>query len=246
MSALPLRHKPVVVGVDGSRAAVNAVRWAAAEALAREVCLRLVHAVASPAPDDAVLDRAKIAALASHDSLEVEVVSTVGEPGPVLVRESRDASMICVGSRPVASADAPTIGPTARALAAGADCPVAVIRTGRDGLPQTAGAIAVVLSDDDDTDATVHLAMHEGRLRHATVRQIDRRTDSWVRRYPDVHVELVAAGTGRQYARNDLAPNGIGLAVVGRRDAAELAEVGRNNSHPILGYPDCSLLLVRS
>ena len=37
--------KPIVVGVDGSRAALNAVKWAVAEAVYRDVPLRLVHAV---------------------------------------------------------------------------------------------------------------------------------------------------------------------------------------------------------
>ncbi|MGP4056063.1 universal stress protein [Mycobacterium sp. 4D054] len=244
----PLAHAPVVVGVDGSRAAINAVQWAAAEALALGVCLRLVHVVATPAPDDDVLARAleRAEAAAGRSGLQVETASEPGTPGEILLRESRHASMICVGSRPVEDSESESVGPTARALAEAAGCPVAIIRTGRDGSPRTDGVISVVLSDDDDSDAAVGLAMHEGRLRHATVRQIDRRTGSWVRRYPDVHVELVAAGTGRQYTRNELSGNGVGLAVVGRRDAQELAGVGRRNCHPIPGYPDCSLLLVRS
>ena len=151
--------------------------------------------------------------------------------------------MVCIGSRP---AQGPPIGCIAKVLAEGAGCPVAIIRTRADGAPQTDGVVSVVLSDDDDTDAVLHLAMHEGRLRHATVRQIDQRTDSWVRRYPDVHVELVAAGTGRQYHRNDARDTGVGLAVVGRRDAADLVALTVPGCHPILGYPDCSVLLVRS
>lgn len=243
MSASPLDHAPVVVGVDGSRAAINAVQWAVSEALALSVCLRLVH-VAAAASDDGVLERA--AAEAQRSGLEVQTTSEIGVPGEVLLRESRHASMICVGSGPVEDTDAESVGPTVRALAEGAGCPVAIIRTERDGSPRTDGVISVVLSDDDDSDAAVHLAMHEGRLRHATVRQIDRRAGSWVRRYPDVPVELVAAGTGRQYTRNEPSGNGVGLAVVGARDARELAGMGRRNCHPILGYPDCSVLLVRS
>lgn len=246
MAQSPLAHAPVVVGVDGSRASINAVRWAAVEAHARNVDLRLVHAVAAPAAEDEVLSLAKVAAGAGRSSLRVQTASTVGLPGPVLLAESGHASMICVGARPVENTGARAVGTTARMLVEEAGCPVAVIRTGRDGLPQTCGVISVVLSDDDDTDAKLHLAMHEGRLRHATVRQIDRRTDSWVRRYPDVHVELVAVGTGRQYSRKGPAGNETGLAVVGCRDARELAHGGRGNCHPILGYPDCSMLVTPS
>ncbi|ABM12215.1 MULTISPECIES: universal stress protein [Mycolicibacterium] len=236
---------PIVVGVDGSQAALNAVRWAAAEALALDASLRLVHAVAAAVPtgSDVVLDHAEKAAKAIRTSLRVEAAATVGAPGAVLLRESARAAMVCIGSRP---AQGPPIGCIAKVLAEGAGCPVAIIRTRADGAPQTDGVVSVVLSDDDDTDAVLHLAMHEGRLRHATVRQIDQRTDSWVRRYPDVHVELVAAGTGRQYHRNDARDTGVGLAVVGRRDAAELVALTVPGCHPILGYPDCSVLLVRS
>ena len=38
---------PVVVGVDGSRSALNAVTWAVAEAVDRDVSLRIVHALAA-------------------------------------------------------------------------------------------------------------------------------------------------------------------------------------------------------
>jgi len=36
---------PVVVGVDGSRAATNAARWAVDEAISRNVPLRIVHVI---------------------------------------------------------------------------------------------------------------------------------------------------------------------------------------------------------
>jgi hypothetical protein len=85
--------------------------------------------------------------------------------------------------------------------------------------------------------------MEEGRLRKATVRQIDRRLSGWARRYPDVHVELVAAGAGVKLTENH--SNAIDLAVVGQADANEIAGLRALNCHPIPGYPDCSVLLVR-
>lgn len=36
---------PVVVGVDGSDAAINAAKWAIDEAMSRDVPLRIVHVI---------------------------------------------------------------------------------------------------------------------------------------------------------------------------------------------------------
>ena len=62
--------------------------------------------------------------------------------------------------------------------------------------------IAVVLNDEPDDDEVVYLAMEEARRRRATVRQIDRRLDSSVRRYPDVPVQMIAAGSGVEGSEN--------------------------------------------
>ena len=245
---------PVVVGVDGSRSALNAVTWAVAEAVDRDVLLRIVHALgAEPAPrpgeNDAVshvLARAEDAAHQADDSVSTEVVTSLGRPGDVLVCESRRASLICVGSHPRPCDESALFSPTVARLAQRAACPVAIIRSRRDGTPQTDGAITVVLSDEPANDDLVRVAMHEGRLRGATVRQIDQRTDSWVRRYPDVHVEIVTDTAGlRSHPDTTESDPRIGLAVVGPADTEALGSLTIPNSHPIHGFPDCSVLVVR-
>ena len=249
MSSAADQANVIVVGVDGSHAALNAVRWAAAEAADRDVPLRIVHAVSSgeePSRSDTVLLDAEAAATEALESVRPVLAKAPGEPGDVLAGESDEATMVCIGSRPRQCSAGPLFGPTASALAERARCPVAIIRSRGDGTSDTDGVVSVVLSDEADNDEVVHLAMHEGRLRGATVRQIDQRTDSWVRRYPDVPVETVAAGAGRQY-RDCIRPGaGVGLAVVGRSDADRITSLRVPNCHPILGYPDCSVLLVRS
>jgi len=135
------------------------------------------------------------------------------------------------------------LGSTEAALAMGAHCPVAIIRTSPDGTTAEPGVIAVVLNDEPDNDEVVHFAMEEGRRRNAIVRQVDRRLNSWIRRYPDVPVQVVAAGTGpRAYENHSRA---IELAVVGVAEADQIGDVVTPNCHPTLGYPDCSVLLVR-
>ncbi len=243
----------MVVGVDNSRWALNAVRWAVAEAVHHDATLRLVHAVPAAHGNsddrisrcDSALFDAEDAAKQTRKTVRVEVAQVVGSPDAVLTQESRRAALVCIGARPPRCSAGRLIGVTASHLAAHAECPVAIIRSGDDGAARTDGVVSVVLSDDADNDDVVHLAMHEGRLRKATVRQIDRRRDSWIRRYPDVHVEMVAAGTGGRCRHDEPRGAQVGLAVVGSSDAGKIAALSVPNCHPILGYPDCSVLLVR-
>jgi nucleotide-binding universal stress UspA family protein len=231
----------VVVGVDGSPAARAAVSWAVAEARDRGVPLRLVTVIADDrASGDRARDALRLARAAVEDQspmVAFEEVIRHGEVARELLVESRSAALICVGARHRMGAP---LGVIAATLAERAQCAVAVICA--DDVDHD-GVIAVVLDDEPDNDAVVLQAMKEGRLRHATVRQIDRRLTSWVRRFPDVHVETVAAGTGLGFGE----PHRRGLpqlAVLGRKDAMRVASVVTPNCHPIIGYPDCSLLFV--
>ena len=252
-----LHSKSVVVGIDGSQAAVNAAKWAIDEAISRRLPLRLVHVVgrnrsqsASAQPSDWELEagetalyQAEVAVQGAGTPVEVEAVLLSGDPEQVLINESADAALVCVGTDQRRWAADKLLGETEAALAMRAHCPVAIIRTNPDGTAAHPGVIAVVLNDESDNDEVVHQAMEEGRRRHATVRQIDRRVNSWVRRYPDVPVQVVAAGTGRRTSESR--SSAIELAVVGRTDADQIAELATPNSHPILGYPSCSVLIVR-
>lgn len=249
--------KSVIVGIDGSLAAVNAAKWAVAEATSRGLPLRLVYVIPvgepppasagamQPEPESAetALLRAQYVVHAVRKSVDVETVPLRGDPDCVLIDESRDAAMICVGSKPFG--DEP-LGPVAAALAQRAHCPAAIIRSDTTDIyaPHIDGGLIVVgLNDEPDNEAVVHMAMEEGRLRGATVRQIDARVDSWVRRYPDVHVQIVAPGIGPRYLENH--DSKIQLAVVGSTDAEEIIRLVNPDIHPILGYPDWSMLVVR-
>ncbi len=252
-----LDAKSVVVGVNGSQAAVNAAKWTIDEALSRQLPLRLVYVIprrdaqtgSEPISEweferaEMALSQAECAIQEARKPIEVETAVLSGDPGQVLVNESQDAALICVGTSRRGWASDGLLGPTATALVADARCPVAIIRTNPDGSPTELGVIAVVLNDEPDNDEVVHQAMEQGRRRHATVRQIDRRLTSWVRRYPDVHVQTVAAGTGVKTGERQ--SSAIDLAVVGSADALEIAGLATPNCHPIVGYPDCSVLVVR-
>jgi nucleotide-binding universal stress UspA family protein len=238
----------VVVGVDGSPQARAAVSWAVAEARDGDRPMRLVAVVDDQTrihSQGQAQDALRLASAAIENQpvpVPFEGVVRFGSAPSVLLEESRLAAIICVGS---AVRKCAPLGVTATTLAERAHCPVAVIRnTDAFTVRRGGGVVAVVLDDEPDNDAVVHQAMREGRLRHATVRQIDRRLHSWVRRFPDVHVDIVGAGTGpgtRDSHDRELPQ----LAVLGRHDAASVAGIVTPNCHPIVGYPDCSVLFVR-
>ncbi|TVT14352.1 universal stress protein, partial [Amycolatopsis rhizosphaerae] len=48
MTTVPPGEEPVVVGVDGSDSALDAVRWGAAESVRRRLPLRLLHVCSVP------------------------------------------------------------------------------------------------------------------------------------------------------------------------------------------------------
>jgi nucleotide-binding universal stress UspA family protein len=250
--------KSVVVGIDGSKASINAAQWAVDEAMSRQIPLRLVHVVgrgeAQSASEDisdwefesgeTALGQAEGAVHGVGKPVEVETVLLSGDPEQVLINESQDAALVCVGTDRRGWAADKLLGTTEAALAMHAHCPVAIIRTNPDGTAAEPGVITVVLNDEPDNDEVVHQAMEEGRRRNAIVRQVDRRLNSWVRRYPDVHVKIVAAGTGTNSSENH--SSATELAVVGEADADEISRLNALNCHPILGYPDCSVLLIRN
>ena len=234
---------PIVVGVDASAASRAAAAWAVTEAYDRRATLRLVSVIEHErqrCQAEYALRLARAAVENEALSVSVEEVITTGPTSVALLEEASAAAMICLGTAHRIGAP---LGAVTTTLAARAECAVAIIRGDGYGAARDGGVIAVVLDDESDNDAIVRQAMKEGRLRNATVRQIDRRVNSWVRRFPDVPVELVAAGTGRgslPHLRELPA-----LAVLRQAEADQLAGCVTPNCHPIRGYPDCSLLFVR-
>jgi nucleotide-binding universal stress UspA family protein len=255
--AMTQQGRPVVVGIDGSQAALDAATWAVTEAVSLGVPLRLVHVSdakhASRLPIDAgdceaghaesVVYRAEMTIHDIGTRVQVETAIVCGRPDCVLIDESRRAALVCVGTEGKGPCAPMPLGSTAAALAKHAHCPVAIVRSG--GAPQTdTGWIAAVQNGEPDNDAVVHRAMEEGRLRRAPVLLIDTRLDSWIRRYPDVHVRTVAARRGGM-RHDERLSDSIQLAVVGSADAEHVAQLVWPDYHPVLGDANHSVLLVR-
>lgn len=260
--------KPVIVGIDGSQAAIRAAQWVIDEAISRCVPLRLIAVTKSthPSADDyyrdvhfaeASLRAAQAGVEATGRPVKIETEILEGPPGVILVEESRDADMICVGSVGIGRYARALLGSTAAELAEKAHCPVAVIRTQQDQPPPDINWIVVVMNDEPDHDVVVEQAMAEAKLRRAPVLALgqehlgeaprdglDREVQKWRRRYPDVHVYPV---TGRADVAHFLKANDerVQLAVVGGSDAGQLAEIVGPHGHPVFRHPESSVLIVR-
>ena len=173
----------IVVGIDGSRSAVQAALWAIDEAVDRDVPLQLVHAVDARERDHddetevAVAERAinnvitEIESTGKPVKIEADIVHS--HPAAALLEASQSAAMICVGSTGVKHATQGRTGSTAAALAAAAHCPVAVAPTST--APRQAGLILAAVDESPASSAVLELAVQEARLRGAPLRAITMR-----------------------------------------------------------------------
>ena len=140
-------QRAVVAGVDGSECGLQAVRWAAAEALRRQLPLRLVAAHAWPSGGlvgdpglgvdyrvvlrDVVLGHLATAAADARQvapELDIEQVEVTGYPVPVLLGESAHAEIVVLGDRGLGGFTGLLIGSVAVEVTAHASCPVIVVR----------------------------------------------------------------------------------------------------------------------
>ena len=198
--ATPFVPPTVVVGVDGSPAAMRAAVWAVDEAISRDIALRLVG-IAEPSDtgvDTAALaDQAVRAAVAAvrADGREVTLETAVvaGAPTLTLLEASRTAAMVCVGAVGLRHLEHHRIGSTATALVSSAHCPVAVVRCSERSADGISGWVVVELDETPDSAAVLQFGVAEARLRGAPLRVLG----SWQSRYTDVHDSRAVADGNR-------------------------------------------------
>jgi nucleotide-binding universal stress UspA family protein len=266
----------VVVGIDGSQAAIQAAEWAVDEAVSREIPLRLVEVIpeqVEPAPlasvgnvrmeleyGETALRIATAAVEATGKPVKVETAILQGNPAATLIAESRDAEMICVGSVGIGRFARALLGSTAAELAEAAHCPVAIVRTRQSQPKPDSALIVVAINDSPDNDDVVEHAMAEAKLRHAPVLALGvLRKDSG--NMPSAELNQRVQFWGRRHpgvkiyagaTRADIADflavmdRTIQLAVISSTDADQVARLIGPHRHPILGHAECSVLIVRS
>jgi nucleotide-binding universal stress UspA family protein len=263
----PPDDQPVIAGIDGSAAALHAAEWAADEALARGVPLRLVY-VTKPrhtSTDDynedvhhgrTALQQAAVTVESRYPKLSVSTSIVGGPAGAALLALSAQAEMVCVGSVGIGRYARSILGSTASELAEKSSCPVAVIRPADDTKGHGVNWIVVAVNDDPDHTAVVDCAMHEAALRDAPVLALGDRASATAphgldddvkelrRRYPGVHVYPIAE---RADVRHFLKKHRerVQLAVIGSTESSDLADIIGHREHPMYRHANASALVVR-
>ncbi|MFJ9863859.1 universal stress protein [Streptomyces sp. NPDC101165] len=156
---------PVVVGVDGSEASLEAVDWAADEAVRHGVPLHILHAASgNHEPSDVITaasERARKIAPTVRLSSEVSHENAAS----ALIDKGRNALALVLGSRGFGDLDDMLLGSVSLAVAARSDCPVVVIRgevAHRDG---RFGTIVVGVEDEESSGTALEFAFREAHAR---------------------------------------------------------------------------------
>jgi nucleotide-binding universal stress UspA family protein len=138
----------IVVGVDGSRSSLDALRWAIDQADSTGATLRAVTAWSYPehgtpfgivpelplsedplAETRKRLDEAVKSALEGLENVAVGTEVVHGDAAPVLVDASRDAALLVVGSRGLGAIAGTFLGSVSEHCVRHASCPVVVMRS---------------------------------------------------------------------------------------------------------------------
>ena len=137
MTSVPV----IVVGVDGSPSSQRAVRWASQQAKLTGATLRAVSSwrwpnyitIVPPGVDLAsdtrrTLDEVLEVALAGSEDLSVTRHVIEGPPGPALLTQAQDASLLVVGAQGRAAFPGMLLGSVAEYCVRHGSCPVVVVR----------------------------------------------------------------------------------------------------------------------
>jgi nucleotide-binding universal stress UspA family protein len=284
---------PVVVGVDGSPRSLDAVAEAVRFAARHRRSVRVVHAFIWPllhvplGPSPAgppegglqhdaerILAEAINRASATDAAVPVSGSIETGAAAPVLIRESRRASVVALGDRGLGGFTGLLIGSIAVQLAAHSACPLLVVRgtvrpdgpvmVGVDGSGDSVQAVGFAWAEAAARDTDL-LAVHAwaapvstapgdilprvhdiGAVEDEESRLLSEALAGWSERYPEVTVRrLVTRG---RPARILVEHSGEAqLVVVGARGRGGLAGLLLGSvSQALLHHSRCPVAVVRS
>jgi nucleotide-binding universal stress UspA family protein len=254
--------KPVVVGIDGSKAAVRAAIWGVTEALRHDVALKLLCVIdrdraltpsvvrAQHLVADAALHDAYAAVEAVQQPVKVELDTVCGDPGTVLIEESRSAALLCVGA-PKANPHGP-FDSLATTMAAHAHCTVAVVPATEAPAVQRNSQVVTVLEPLDVDYDVLQLAMEESELRGLSLHivmstpataAVDELLISWTQRYPHIDLHLEHADQLLSYVTDR--ETSVKSVVLGAGHDSEISTLVGFLRSKTAAYADFSVIAVR-
>lgn len=139
------------MGVDGSESSRAALRWAIEQArltggsvdavMAWQYPTAVVDRMSGPEADFEAITRDALAQILERESgsqsdVSVRSVVAKGHPADVLVRGSSDAELLVIGSRGIGGFVSAVVGSVSLQCVLHAQCPVLVLRDGREGQAQ--------------------------------------------------------------------------------------------------------------
>jgi len=181
----------IVVGIDESDCAAEALRWAVAEGARRDWPVHAVLAwtflrqhqvdrTATHLPEydvgyaELAAQRYVEDAVGAGSGVQVEVVCD--EPGPALVEAAEDASLLVVGSHGYGGIGGVVMGSVSQHCLHHAACPVAVVRHAESRVTRSGALIDVVpgkvvvgVDGSDTSRRALDWALDEARSRHGFV-----------------------------------------------------------------------------
>ncbi len=171
--------KSVVVGIDGSPAAVRAARWAVDEVAHTDIPLRLLN-IREVAPDANRTDRYEVLAAAEESvygaytaieamgkPVKVEMEIIEGSPVPALIEATDSTLLLCIGNTGTGTGSSTGFGSTAVKLVESAHCSVAIVRGCPDAGLTDSRSIVAHLEGFPDDDPVLEWAFGEARRRNA-------------------------------------------------------------------------------
>lgn len=172
--------RPVIVGIDGSKAALRSAIWAAEEAAAHDAPLRLTYVVGRKKNTKKMntrydraygsLHRAWTAVEATGLPVKLEIDVLEGDPAEQLASVSQHAEMVCVGWKGRHDSGEHMRGYVAVELARTAFSKVTIVRSHTISRASTpTGRIVAMLDDSTASHAVLETAVGEALLRHASV-----------------------------------------------------------------------------
>jgi nucleotide-binding universal stress UspA family protein len=251
----------VVVGVDGSQAALNAVRWAAAEARNMQCHLSLVHTlewplVSYPVPAGLRTDwtqemheqgrqwlrEAQEAAKLTAPEVQTQVHLSTGDPRQRLLAEAQHARELVVGSRGLGGFTGMLLGSTSATVAQHASCPVVVVHG--QGAPD--GPVLVGLDGSPTSEQALGYAVQAAARAGATLRAVHAWDDLGVLHSPMAPAEALPVNEIQAAAHRMLAEQlaswqekypeiAVEGQVVHERPAAALIELGHQARMIVIG-----------